>query len=89
MQCTAIAAESTQGSGLEFSPKKCACACFRNSKFSEFKAFLAYALEIRGLPKAEDFENSASASATEALKSCGRRFGRRFGKLKNFENFLS
>ena len=40
-------------------------------------------------PKAEDFENSASASATEALKSCGRRFGRRFGKLKNFENFLS
>ena len=44
----AIAAESSQGSGLEFSSNK--RVCFRNlplnSKFGELKAFLAYALEI-------------------------------------------
>ena len=48
VHCAAIAAESTQGSGLEFSPNK--CVCFRNlprnSKFGELKAFLAHALEI-------------------------------------------
>ena len=50
MKCAAIAAESTQGSGLEFSPNK--CVCFRNlprnSKFGEVKAFRAYVL---GRPK--------------------------------------
>ena len=46
--CAAIAAESTQGSGLESSPKK--CSNFRNlpgnSKFDELKPFLSHALEI-------------------------------------------
>ena len=51
MQFAAIAAESTQGSGLEFSPNK--CVCFRNltpnSKFGELRAFLLYALKIKHL----------------------------------------
>ena len=51
MQCTAIAAESTQGSGLEFSPNKGVCFrnLLRNSKLGELKAFLAHALEMTHL----------------------------------------